>query len=171
MQNRAQSPKSPHPYLLAVNRFAVYYTASKHRLHANIRLHFKKTINPKNMGIDDEPSSIETDLEKFAADLSDAGNFVEEYRARTSLHDLPSFNDLVGHEEEMMATLFEHFGIEPDSSRVVREYSMPGTSRNPGEGEIKVKVIATNDPQIFLGKYIYADGEIDWAIRPLEGDE
>lgn len=30
------------------------------------------------MGTEDEPSSIETELEKFTTDLSDAGNFAKE---------------------------------------------------------------------------------------------
>ena len=41
-----RNAESLHPYLLAVNRYAIYYTASKHRIaldvvrHINTRKHF-----------------------------------------------------------------------------------------------------------------------------------
>ena len=122
-------------------------------------------------GIDDERPSIEAVLEEFALELSAAGEFAVEDGARTSLHDLPSFDGLAGHEEEMMARLAAYFEIDLANPRVVKTYSMSGTPDTPGAGEIQVRVLATNDPQVFLGEYTYADGDIDWAVRPLKVEE
>ena len=123
------------------------------------------------MGIEDERSSIETDLEKFADDLDCAGESAKEFGARTPLQDLPSFDGLAGHEEEMMGAFGRHFGVDLSRPQIVKTYSMSGTPDTPGAGEIQVRVIATTDPQIFLGEYKYADGDTIWAIRPLEVEE
>jgi hypothetical protein len=123
------------------------------------------------MGIDSEPSSIESKLEGFAEDLDAAGECASAFGARTTLQDLPSFEGLLGHEEAMLRKLTQHFGIEPSTPEIAREYTMDGTPGTSGEGTINVRVIRTNDPQIFLGEYKYADGDVVWAIRPLEGDE
>lgn len=124
------------------------------------------------MGLENEPSSIEATLEQFKEDLSDAAELAKEFEARTPLQNLSSFDELKGHEEEMVESLFAHFEFNPSQPQVVvKEYSMPGTPNSPGEGEIKVRVLATNDPEVFLGEYKYADGDIVWAIRPLDVEE
>lgn len=129
------------------------------------------------MEAENEQSSIEnsletaTKLEKFAGDLNTAGDCVREFGARIPLQDLPSFDKLAGHEQEMMTHLNRHFGLDATELKIAKEYSISGTPDTSGAGVIHVQVIATNDPQVFLGKYTYADGEIVWAIRPLEVEE
>jgi len=120
------------------------------------------------MPLSEEPSSIETALEAFRVDLENAVDFASEFEARTSLHDLPSFEELTGHEEEIMAALAEYFGFDLANPNVVKTETMPGPE---GAGETTVSVIATNNPDVFIGKYAYADGDVDWAIRPLEFEE
>ncbi|MFA6071882.1 MAG: hypothetical protein WC810_25175, partial [Janthinobacterium sp.] len=97
------------------------------------------------MGIENGRSSIETVLEDFKTDLSSAGDFAKQFGARIPLKGLPSFEKLVGHEGEMMEVLFKHVGIDPNDLKVVKEYSMTGAPETSGEGEIKVRVIMTND--------------------------
>ena len=134
------------------------------------------TINLIIMGLEYEPSSIEADLEVFREDLDDAGNFAIEFGARTSVHDLPSFEALVDNKEAMLEALMQKFGINPQVDQPSKEYVMSGTPGDPDEGEedvgeVKVRVFATNNPEVFLGQYSYAGGEVDWAIRPLEFEE
>lgn len=123
------------------------------------------------MGIDNEPSSIEANLEKLAEDLSAASEFASKFGARTPLQDLPSFEELKGHEAEMMETLAQYFNVDITNPQVTETYSIQGTHGSPGEGEIKVRVIATNNPQVFLGEYTYTDGFKVWAVRPLDVEE
>ena len=123
------------------------------------------------MEINNEPLSIEASLEKLEEDLSAADEFASDFGARTPLQDLSSFEELIGHETEMMAALAQHYGVDLKNPQVAKEYSMQGTDDSPGEGEIMVRVIATNNSQVFLGEYTYADGDIVWAIRPLDVEE
>lgn len=123
------------------------------------------------MGINNEPGSREANLEKLAEELSDADELASEFGARTPLQNLPSFEDLRGYESEVMVRLAQHYGVDFTNLRVVKAYSMQGTAGSPGEGEIGVRVIATNKPQVFLGEYTYRDGRRVWAIRPLDVEE
>lgn len=123
------------------------------------------------MEIENEPSLIKMELEKFAEELNTAGDCVIEFGANMPLQGLLSFESLTDHEEEMIAALTAHFGIDLSNPQVAKEYIISGTSGTSGEGETKVRVIATNNPQIFLGEYTYADKDIVWTIRPLEVEE
>lgn len=123
------------------------------------------------MGIDNKPVSIEASLEKLAEDLRAADEFASDFGGNTPLQGLPSFEDLRGHETEVMPKLAEHYGVDFTNPRVVKIYSMQGTTGSPGEGEIGVRVIVTNKPTVFLGQYTYSDGSIVWTIRPLDVEE
>ena len=94
------------------------------------------------MGLDEPPSELETALEDFRVDLSDAANAAEELDYRTPIEALDSFAALADHKEEMMTLMAEHFGVDLSAPQVVKTYTM----RN----ETKVKVIATNNPEVFL---------------------
>ena len=67
----------------------------------------------------------------------------------------------------MEKMLLEKFGINPNTDKPVREYIV----QSEDAGEIKVKVFATNGPEVFVGKYTDPKGGIDWTIRPLEGEK
>lgn len=108
-------------------------------------------------------------LIRLTGDLDDACEMTEMGR-ETPLENLSVFKELSGHETEMMETIDEYFGVNTSSPQVVREYETQGTPDSPGEGTIKVSVIATNKPEIFLGKWTYADGTVVWTIRPFEVD-
>lgn len=101
-----------------------------------------------------------------AADLARVGGYMP-------LPGLDSYEALAGEAAEVMDLLTQHFEFNP-SAAPVREYEAEGEAGTPGEGKIKVSVYATNDPEIFIGKREYADGDTVWEIRPLElaeGDE
>jgi len=123
------------------------------------------------MGIDKEPSSIEISLEKLKEEFSAADQFASEFGARTPLQDLPSFNELAGYKGQIMEALARYYDVDLNNPQIAIEYSMEGTHDSPGEGEIKVRVIRTNNPQVFLGEYKYSDGSIVWAIRPFYVEE
>ena len=107
------------------------------------------------MKLDSEPLSIEAVLEEFAEDLDGADQFASEFGARTPLQDLPSFESLTGYEREMMGALAQHYGIDLANPHVVQEHSIEGTPDSPGEGRIKVRLIATNNPQVFRRIHLY----------------
>ena len=123
------------------------------------------------MSLEHEPSSIEADLEKFSVDLEDAGNFAKEFGARTPLDNLPSFDALIGDETAMLDALMQKFGVNLHTDQPIKEYSIDGVPGSRSEGAIEVMVFATNDPEVFLGRYTGAQGDIDWAIRPLVFEE
>lgn len=119
----------------------------------------------------EERESIEDALEAFAGDVEAAVEFAAEGGARTFLHELPSFEGLVGHEGEMNDVLRRRFGCDLSGGVPVREHFIEGTPGTPGEGQIQVSLFPTNNPQVFLAKYTYPDGEFMWAIRPLAVEE
>lgn len=115
------------------------------------------------MRIDQEPGELEALLESFKEDLEAGAELVKmEEGARTPLQNLPTFEELLGYEEDMKRAIEEYFGVNLAALNVVEEYEMDGT---PGERKIKVRVIVTNDPEVFLGEYTDESGDVDWCIR------
>lgn len=71
----------------------------------------------------------------------------------------------------MLEALLEKLGVDPASDQPARQYTIAGTEDTPDEKDIEVKLFATSDPDVFLGQYTDARGDVDWVVRPLEGEE
>jgi len=120
------------------------------------------------MGIEGEPLSIEADLEAFSGDLDDACDLLEmDDGAEIPLQNLPSFEALEEHSEEMNTALFEKFGVHPGSAPD-KQYIERGTPGTDAEGETVVKVFKTNVEGVYLGQRIYAKGGSVWTVRAFK---
>ena len=71
----------------------------------------------------------------------------------------------------MLEVLMKKFGVDSQTDKPIKEYLIKSASDSSNEGDIEVSVFATNNPEVFLGRYIYTDGDITWIIRPLEYEE
>jgi hypothetical protein len=121
--------------------------------------------------LEDEPSALEAGLEEFRSHLEVAVDFVTDFGAETPLQNVPGFEDLVGEEDAMMEALNVFFGVDRARPHVVREYMREGTPGHAGQGQVKVRVIATNVEGVYIGESTFEDGVILLAIRPLEVEE
>jgi hypothetical protein len=140
------------------------------------------------MGIEKEPPSAEeTDLameaeaeikvdpevlEEFKGELKAA---IEEIEAGEEtpipLQMMPSYWELEDNKEVMVDTLLRKLRVTPQSDKPVKRYRISDSPSGEEIGGIEVKVFATNDPKVFLGQYTDSNGDTDWVIRPLEGEE
>lgn len=126
------------------------------------------------MGLESGPSSLERleeHLEEFSEGLEGAVELVKEFEAETPLQNLPYYEELEHEGEAMLQAVIKQFGINPHTAQPIKQYSIEGTPDTPGEGIIEVMVFATNDPEVFLGRYTHADGQIDMTVRPLDVEE
>lgn len=115
--------------------------------------------------------SIESALEQFSADLDEAEMIAAEMSGRAPFEDFGSFNDLVGHEAEMMEALEQRYEVNLANVTPAKVEEIDGTEGTAGEGKITVSLFATNVPDVFIGKYEYADGSVGWTIQAFEVEE
>jgi hypothetical protein len=131
------------------------------------------------MGIEHEPSSEEAEVEVDPAVLEEFKNELEatieeiEDGEETSipLQALPSYWELESSKEVLIKAVMEKLGVNPDAAQPVRQYTITDSPEKETVGDIEVKVFATNNSGVFLGKYTDSNGDTDWTIRPLEGEE
>lgn len=125
----------------------------------------------ENIHSPENKEAIEAALERFSEDLEHASDFVTELGASMPLEGLLSFESLENDQEAMLKVLMQKFGVDSQVDRPIKQYSIKSTSDTSSEGDIKVNVFATNNPEVFLGQYTYADGDVTWTIRPLDYEE
>lgn len=81
---------------------------------------------------------------------------------------LTSYTRLGGNEEAVIRTILEYFEVDLSSAEVVREYEQEVRPTSPLKGPVRISVIKTNTPEVFLGRWEYPNGTVAWTIRPLE---
>lgn len=117
-----------------------------------------------------EPN-LEALKEAFKEELLVAADIPREFGGRAVFNDLESFSGLVDHPEIIEEILRDEFDFNRNAESLVSEYSMQGTRGEPGEGEIKVRVFRTKDPEIFVGEYEYQNGDKVLVLRPEKLDD
>lgn len=84
---------------------------------------------------------------------------------------LPSFQRLEGNEEAVIRTMLEYFEVDLSVAEVVREYEQEVPLDSKLKGPVKISVIKTNNPEVFLGRWKYPNGAVAWTMRPLKIEE
>lgn len=129
------------------------------------------------------PEQIQEWGERFRESLLENGFLIVEMGERASIEtilesieDERLFSELSDQEKEKALQVFEKelgFKQAKEKDLLFKEYSMQGTPDSPGEGKIKVEVFRTNQEDVFLRRYTYANGDTSWSLGPefLEDEE
>ncbi len=111
-------------------------------------------------------------LEEFKNELEAA---IEEIEAGEEtpipLQMMPSYWELEDNKEAMIKAVMEKLEVNPDTAQPVKQYTITDSPEKETIGNIEVKVFATNVSGVFLGQYTDSNRDVDWVIRPLEGEE
>lgn len=125
---------------------------------------------PENFGRPEIGPELKEKLEVFKKKLMEGAVVAaEEFEdGETLLVNIEAYEGLEEHGEEVMDILKSELGFDREKLEelFVEDFSMEGTPGSPGEGEIKVSVFKTNNPNVFVGRYEYSDGEVCWSVRP-----
>jgi hypothetical protein len=94
----------------------------------------------------------------------------------SSLHDNRDYQELTEREKDFVTQrLFEMIGVDPETSPIEREYTLPApTSSDPKQpekwtGKATVKVYITSQPEewdMFLHQIRYPDGKTEYTVAP-----
>ncbi len=117
----------------------------------------------------ENPETEKSD-QQFKQDIDLAIDFVTVMNAVILFNDFESYEKLKEHSIKVNKVLMDKIGFDINKADrfLAKKYSINGTPGTSGEGIIKVSVFKTNDPQVFIGRYVYADGSIIWCLRPAE---
>lgn len=115
-----------------------------------------------------QESEIKELLREFRSIIEDAPEIVED-GTEILFPRIESYDELGKHQDKTWEIVKDVFDFDiKGAGSPVREYVVEGTPGEEGEGTIKVSLFKTNNPNIFVGKYEYANGDKCWSLRPNE---
>jgi hypothetical protein len=88
----------------------------------------------------------------------------------SELVDLTESDILATDPQIAIQVLLTTLGVDLNSPPLNTEFTQ-GTPQNPGQGSIQITTYPTNQEGVFVKRWEYADGDIDWAISPYEHPE